>query len=131
MTILLNTKNEFFMITDTTKKPHREWLGGGNPSAIEDQEAQGQKELVASSQLPRKLNPRSDAKEVYKKMGIKVSDDTKDPLFYDVVLPTGWKIKATDHSMWSTLLDENSNEVGSIFYKAAFYDRDAFINIKP
>lgn len=121
------------MITDTTKKPHYEWVGGGNPSAIENQEKQGQKELVESSQLPRKVNPYATgptAKEAYEKMGIKVLDESKDDLFYNVVLPSGWSIQCGDHSMWSALLDDKGVERASIFYKAAFYDRKAFINLK-
>lgn len=119
------------MITDTSKKQHPEWLFGMNPGAIEAQEAQGQKELVQSSQLPAKVNSPYgiNAADKYKELGITVVDKTDgDRLFLDVVLPDGWAIKPTDHSMWSHLVNENGEEVASIFYKAAFYDRDAFIN---
>ena len=60
-------------------------------------------------------------------MGIKIIED-KDDLFMEVELPTGWSLKRTDHSMWSNLIDNKGRERASIFYKAAFYDRDAFIN---
>lgn len=118
-------------ITNTSKSSHLEWLMGGNPDAIEAQEAQGQKELVESSQLPRKCNyPRDfNAIEQYKKMGIKVVENSEgDDLFVDVVLPKGWKLEFTDHSMWNSLIDNKGRERATIFYKAAFYDRDAFIN---
>lgn len=124
-------------VTDTSKNPHLDWLMGGNPRAIEAQEAQGQKELVQSSQLPRKLNgggiSQKDAYEEYIKMGIDITEDAKadsDPLFIAVTLPEGWKVESTDHSMWNLLKDNKGRKRGSIFYKAAFYDRDSFINLE-
>ncbi len=118
-------------VTNTSKRPRLEWLMGGNPNAIEAQEAQGQKELVNSSQLPSKVNsPRGvNIEEQYALMGIKVIGKTQgDELFLDVELPNGWKKEATDHSMWNKLVDDNGRERASFFYKAAFYDRDAFVN---
>ena len=120
-------------ITDTTKNPHREWLMGGNPAAIETQEADGQRELCESSQLPKlsqDYDPE-DQKTIYKSLGIKVLDEqSDDPLFYDVILPGGWKIKSTEHSIWSDLYNDKNEIIGSIFYKAAFYDRRASFNLK-
>ncbi len=81
-------------VTNTSKRPRLEWLMGGNPNAIEAQEAQGQKELVNSSQLPSKVNsPRGvNIEEQYALMGIKVIGKTQgDELFLDVELPNGWK----------------------------------------
>lgn len=107
------------------------WLLGGNPKAIEDQEARGQQELVASSQLPKKCNsPHSiNATEQYHKMGIKTFTASKgDDIFIGTKLPDGWKKKATDHSMWNNLIDDKGRTRGTIFYKAAFYDRCSFIN---
>jgi len=117
-------------ITNTSKNSHLEWLMGGNPNAIEAQEAQGQKELVESSQLPRKTNDYDvKVKKQYKKMGIKILKETEgDDLFFDVILPEGWKLESTDHSMWNKLVDNKGRERASIFYKAAFYDRDSFIS---
>ena len=34
-------------------------------------------------------------------------------------------MQATDHSMWSNILDQNGMVRGKMFYKAAFYDRSA------
>ncbi len=120
--------------TENTKNnPHWGWVMGGNPSAIERQEAEGQKELVESQQLPRKCNsPRGiNAAEQYHKMGIKVFTGSKgDDLFLGVKLPDGWKKKATDHSMWNELIDDKGRKRASFFYKAAFYDRDAFVNFE-
>ena len=63
------------------------------------------------------------------KIGIKIDGDGgNDSLFINVILPDGWKIKSTDHSMWNKLFDNEGRERASIFYKAAFYDRSALIN---
>lgn len=121
------------MIHNTTKEPRFEWLFGGNPAAIEAQEAQGQKELVASSQLPAKVNHPygTTAAEQYAALGIRIIGQSKgDNMFLDVELPSGWTIEPTSHPMWSHLVDNNGKKVASIFYKAAFYDREAFINIE-
>lgn len=119
-------------VTNTEKNPRTEWLLGGNPNAIERQEAQGQNELVNSSQLPTNSNTRGvDAKEQYEKMGIKVigvSDG--DEIFFDVEMPKGWKKEATDHAMWNKLLDDKGRERAMFFYKAAFYDRSSHIDFK-
>ena len=118
-------------VTNTSKNPRVEWLMGGNPNAIEAQETQGQKEVVESSQLPSKVNyPREiDIEEQYTLMGIKVIGNTEgDDLFLDVELPNGWKKDSTDHSMWNKLFDDKGRERLNFFYKAAFYDRDAFVN---
>jgi hypothetical protein len=114
-------------ITNTaTHEPHREWLFGGNPRAIEDQERRGQAELVRCSQLPT-----NGLAEVASKLGIKVlRQSAGDDLFSDVELPDGWKIRATDHPLWSELVDSEGVVKATIFYKAAFYDRSASIREK-
>lgn len=118
-------------VTNTKNDPKVDWLMGGNPKAIENQEADGQEELVNSLQLPKKCNSphRLNAVEEYHKMGIKVFTGSKgDDLFVGTKLPEGWKKEATDHSMWNNLVDDKERIRASIFYKAAFYDREAFIN---
>lgn len=115
-----------------------DWFMDMNPRHIIGQEKQGQQELVESNQLPRYVNHDGkyhahrgkEANESYLKMGIEVLRVSKDDeLFVDVILPEGWKVQNTSHSMWSSLVDQDGKEVGSIFYKASFHDRDAFINI--
>ncbi len=120
-------------IKNTAKEEiHYDWIRGGHPAAIVDQEKRGQEQLCESSQLPRKLNSfdRTDtAINVYEKMGIKVIDNSSgDDLFLDVELPEGWEIRPTDHNMWSELYDNKNEKRGMMFYKAAFYDRDAFFS---
>lgn len=120
------------VINTTTKDSHVEWLFGGNPDAIVAQEAEGQKELIESLQLPRKCSqPRdiTNASEQYQKMGIKVFPTSKgDELFIGVKLPDGWKKEATEHEMWNNLIDDKGRTRATFFYKAAFYDRKAFVN---
>lgn len=74
-----------------------------------------------------KRNNYEYTKNQYGKMGIEILSEYDD-LFYGVKLPEGWEIKATDHSMWNDLIDNKGRKRANFFYKAAFYDRDAFIN---
>lgn len=105
---------------------------GDNGCGILQQESIGQRELCQSMQLPTKLSDydkSGKAIEIYKKLGFEVGEiDKHDPLFVEVKMPKGWKKQATDHSMWSDLLDDKGRKRASIFYKAAFYDRSAFIS---
>lgn len=130
---------------------------GESPSkAIEMQEKRGQQAVVRNQRLPKKVNDHSipddirwngvkdsmeyeERREIvtqnninytrqqYEKMGITVIDEYDD-LFWNVKLPEGWEIKATDHSMWNNLFDDKGRLRADFFYKAAFYDRDAFTN---
>lgn len=93
---------------------------------IEAQEAEGQHQLCASQQLPTDMG--ADVREMLEAAGAEFKGKCEgDPLFQTVVLPEGWRVQATDHSMWSHLLDANGETRARIFYKAAFYDRDASI----
>lgn len=96
------------------------------PGGIEAQVSAGQAKLVADSTLPIKCNHCT--REQLEQMGI-VFFEPIDDLFVNVKLPDGWKKVPTNHSMWSDLVDEKERARGGIFYKAAFYDRNAFIRI--
>ena len=132
---------------------------GEDPSkAIENQERRGQAEVVRTQRLPRKINGNSLPNEIffagvsnnmdyetrreitganveaytrvqYEKLGIEIISE-HDELFWNVKLPEGWEIKPTDHSMWNELLDNKGRKRMTFFYKAAFYDRDAFSNLQ-
>ena len=99
---------------------------------IEASEARGQNDFVNSSTLPMSTGAGVGDSELYKKafpkLGIKVGE-VVDDLFVNVILPSGWTRKGSDHDMWSHLLDENKCERMSIFYKAAFYDRSAYFSV--
>jgi hypothetical protein len=102
----------------------------GDPTdAIERMEAAGQAQLVNSDRLPTKTQDEGDDAQ-YLALGFTFGDpDRGDPMFRTATLPPGWSRKATDHSMWSRLVDEHGRERVSIFYKAAFYDRSAHMHI--
>jgi len=97
-------------------------LGG-----IEQQEKQGQTTFVNSSTLPIKML-HGCTKEKLEAMGI-VFGEPQNDIFINVTLPDGWTKVATDHSMWSDLLDDKGRKRAGIFYKAAFYDRSAHISL--
>jgi hypothetical protein len=102
------------------------WVMGGNPGAIEAQEAAGQQELANSEFLPTEVQGR---REDFERMGIVFGDPVEgDPMFTHCTLPTGWKKGPTDHSMWSDLVDDKGRKRAGIFYKAAFYDRSAHMS---
>lgn len=94
-------------------------LVAATPGGIEAQEAAGQATMCLSSILPKEC-PRAELE----KFGVVFGTD-HDDLFVKVTLPAGWKKSATEHSMHSDLLDDKGRKRGSIFYKAAFYDRRA------
>lgn len=130
---------------------------GESPSkAIEHQEQRGQASVVRNQRLPKKANSNTVSHDIffkgvknsmpyeerdrittaniieytrakYERMGIEIIEEYDD-LFWSVKLPEGWEIRATDHTMWNELIDNKGRKRASFFYKAAFYDRDAFIN---
>jgi len=106
----------------------RAMLTGLSSDAVRSQESAGQQSFVASEALPTDM--QGDAKAVLEAAGVKflgiVEDD---PIFQYVELPNGWKKVATDHSMWSDLVDDKGRKRASIFYKAAFYDRSANLGV--
>jgi hypothetical protein len=110
-------------VTNTTVEDrHQEWVLGGNPRAIEAQEARGQAELVNSSLLPT----RGSEDPAIAAMGIVMGDPVEgDPLFRSCTLPDGWTKAATNHSMHSDVIDDKGRKRIGVFYKAAFYDRSA------
>ena len=102
-------------------------IAASTPGGIEAQERTGQIAFVANETLPIRCN-YGTTREQIEAMGVEYGDPVDD-LFVAVKLPDGWAKVATDHAMWSKLVDEQGRERASIFYKAAFYDRGAFINI--
>lgn len=115
-------------ITNTTREALENPLvalltsrGGG----IEASERRGQSEFVSSEQLPADCRGKEKLEAAGVVFGKPVSGD---PMFCHATLPKGWKKVPTDHAMWSELVDENGVKRASIFYKAAFYDRSAFMS---
>lgn len=98
---------------------------GSAETFITGQERAGQHELVHSDQLPAECD--RDALEA---LGFTLGNpDSSDPLFIPARFPVGWTREGSDHAMWSYLLDGYGRRRASIFYKAAFYDRRAFMRL--
>jgi hypothetical protein len=100
------------------------FIAASTSGGIEAQEARGQKDLCSSSQLPKEIH--CGARSDFEAMGVKFGDDADD-LFVNVTLPPSWQLRPTDHSMWSDLVDASGAIRAEVFYKAAFYDRKAFM----
>lgn len=98
-------------------------LFAATPGGIEAQEAAGQRAMASSFRtLPKDMDRATG-----EKVGFVFGEDDDD-LFVCVTAPEGWVIRPTDHSMHSDIVDEQGRRRGSIFYKAAFYDRRAHGN---
>ena len=106
--------------------PRQVNVSGALPEAIEASEAQGQCELCLEAVLPIQRDAACEA--ALKSRGV-VFSGAREDLFEKVTLPRGWSKQPTDHSMWSELVDDKGVVVAMMFYKAAFYDRDAFMRL--
>lgn len=106
-----------------------EAMGGKSTGTIiEDMEKRGQQQVAAAGGT--KLPTEGSDNPAWAKMGVVFGEPVEgDPLFRDATVPQGWRVKATGHSMWSDLVDDKDRKRGSIFYKAAFYDRGAHIHV--
>lgn len=103
-------------------------LSEGLGSYVEGMESAGQRQLVHSDRLPTKTQ---DGDEGYLELGFAFGPaDPRDPMFRPASLPHGWRKQGSDHSMWSYVVDEHGRKRVSIFYKAAFYDREAFMRLQ-
>ena len=102
-------------------------MSTGNPSTfIEEQERNGQAEIVNSDVLPAKMGDRA----AYEAVGFTFGDPVKgDDLFVHATLPAGWRREGTDHAMHSSIIDSLGRKRVSVFYKAAFYDRRANMSL--
>lgn len=107
----------------------------GTSNAIELQESQGQASFVKSDTLPTEgpfynREPEKN-KAILESFGIKFLGPVPgDSLFQFIELPAGWKKIPTDHSMWSDIVDDQGRIRIAVFYKAAFYDRNAHFHIE-
>lgn len=98
-------------------------------------EEMAQKQVAESATwlLARKLNSahgnytHGDSRQELEALGFQV-EDLADELFYQVEPPSGWTKETSGY--WTTVRDADGNEIISQFFKGAWYDRDAFLNIK-
>lgn len=98
-------------------------FGGG----VEAQEKRGQQELLQATTLPTDVSNKEKFLELGFKFGQPLEEDR---LFCEATLPEGWTREGTEHSMWTTINDERGIPRVAIFYKAAFYDRAAFMRLE-
>ncbi|MYV56469.1 hypothetical protein [Streptomyces sp. SID3212] len=126
-------KEKHVAIENTSTPSSREVFGllamatGETNALIAGQERAGQAQLVHSDQVPTDLrSPR----EEFEALGFVFGEPTPaDPLFMSATLPAGWKREASDHDMWSYVVDEHGRRRVRLFYRAAFYDRRASMDL--
>jgi hypothetical protein len=119
---------------------HAEKTGSPN-GFIENMEAKGQQEFVKAAgarlptsgtveaQFPHREDPETN-QALLENLGFVFGDKISgDEIWVEATLPEGWEVKATDHSMWSSLVDDKGRKRGGIFYKAAFYDRSCHLTL--
>lgn len=103
------------------------FIAASTPGGIEAQEAHGQRTLAAAAnKLPADMSAADRA--ALESLGFAFGDKVDD-IFLQCTFPVGWSIKPTDHSMHSDLIDPQGRKRGGIFYKAAFYDRNASLRL--
>jgi hypothetical protein len=101
---------------------------GVGTGEVEAMEARGQRQFVASADLPTEIS--GGTQEEFEALGFTFGDPyPHDPLFRPATLPEGWTKQGTDHAMHSKILDPLGRERVGVFYKAAFYDRRADMHL--
>ncbi len=95
------------------------------PGGIERQEALGQKAFNNSDVLP--IDLRDITRPELQALGFSFGQPVDD-LFQQAMLPAGWAKRATNHDMWSEIVDDTGTVRANVFYKAAFYDRSAVLS---
>ena len=112
--------NPLFLLVDA--------MAHGSSESIERMEAEGQRQLVNSDVLPVQIMGATEAD--FETLGFRFGEPVADGLFRSATLPEGWEREGSDHSMWSYVVDREGKRRVGIFYKAAFYDRDAFMSLE-
>lgn len=92
---------------------------------IDGLNADGARQAVVSESLPANISGREKWEALGFVFGEPFADDK---MFCPATLPPGWSKQRTEHNMWNDIVDGTGNVRGSFFYKAAFYDRDAFMH---
>ena len=115
------------------KQSNKANLSGQSPQFILTGEESAQRAVAENEKwlLARKMNRMASrdgraVKDILEKMGFKVLSE-HDDLFFEVQPPEGWT-KETE-GYWTTVKDKDGKERISQFFKGAFYDRDAFLNV--
>ena len=98
----------------------------GEPNVLEHMEKEGQQRAVNNTMVAKKMFP---SRKKWEELGFTFTDIPGDNVLCKATLPEGWEMVAIDHSMWNNIIDEQGRVRGSMFYKAAFYDREARMNL--
>lgn len=124
------------IVENTSRRPPEAHLAGSivaSPSRyITDMENAGQQQLLASDLLPVDAGRigEQDGWEVLQQWGITRGEPTPgDELFVAATLPNGWTRQPAEDDRFSYIVDATGARRAEIFYKAAFYDRRAYLRI--
>lgn len=98
-------------------------IAASTPGGIEHRERAGQIAQSFADTLPIE-GTEGTMRPVWESIGF-VFGSAVDDLFIGVTFPAGWRKQPSEHAMWTHLIDGKGYKRGSIFYKAAFYDRCA------
>ncbi|TCO57172.1 hypothetical protein [Actinocrispum wychmicini] len=119
-------------IEDATHRDPLLHLAGSwdNPGRyIEEMEAAGSNQLVHANLLPTEAHGHEDELAA---LGIHLGPiDERDPLFREAVLPAGWSKQPGEDPRLIYVNDEHGRTRLHVFYKAAFYDRQADVTVVP
>lgn len=113
-------------MTALKNQDYKNFFVAATDGGIENQEAEGQQDFCNKSQLPIDGTMRN--KDKWEALGFKFGEMVDD-IFVSVDMPQGWRFSATEHSMHNDLLDDKGRKRASVFYKAAFYDRNAHVSL--
>lgn len=99
--------------------------GGENTDEVQDLFSGAQAEAVAeSAMLP--IDGTNGSEEKLQKWGF-VLGEPIDGTFRRATLPPGWKMKRSDHPMWTFILDDRGRQRGQMFVKSMFVMTEAHV----
>ena len=78
--------------------------------------------------MAKKMQP---SREVFEELGFSFVDIIGDRVLCSATLPEGWKLQATEHEMWTDIIDSDGFKRGSMFFKSDVFDRDAHMYLIP
>ena len=99
----------------------------GEEKVVEHMEEEGQKDVFERIMLAKVMEP---PREEWEKLGFIFNEIAGEEVLLQAVLPKGWKLKQNENNaMWTDILDEKGTLRGQMFYKAAFYQQMAHMEL--
>jgi hypothetical protein len=95
--------------------------------SIKSMEAQGQRQMMEGTLLPRNLSDCTEASLT--ELGFELGDVVDDH-FRKGRLPSGWTMKPDGGAFHTEIIDERGNHRGYLSYKASPRDRWAQLSVK-